>query len=193
MEAGRPSGLRLASVGSGTSRVLEAGGVAPIFSPSKANAETLAAELPCGGLDGSGGRVLYPSSSKARKELQTGLAARDCGFSISRLNTYSTGNVTSLPADLLAAASAADIVTFASPSAVRAWADLVLPALQSAGGAPAAACIGQTSATAAQEAGLPRIYFAQDPGLDGWVQAVVAATRRGGGGGGVSVIVSDDY
>ena len=42
VEAGRPAGLRIASVGAGTSRVLEAGGIAPLFSPSKANAETLA-------------------------------------------------------------------------------------------------------------------------------------------------------
>lgn len=40
-EAGCPP-VRVASVGTGTTRVLDGGGVRPLFQPSKANAETLA-------------------------------------------------------------------------------------------------------------------------------------------------------
>lgn len=38
--------VRIASVGKGTSRVLEGGGLRPLFTPSKANAETLAGAPP---------------------------------------------------------------------------------------------------------------------------------------------------
>jgi hypothetical protein len=69
--------------------------------------------------------------------VQEGLQAR--GFTVERLNTYNTVPVESLPAADLAAAKAACVVAFASPSAVKAW-------LACAGGQDVAdvaiACIG---------------------------------------------------
>ena len=71
------------------------------------------------------------------RALQAGLSAR--GFAVERLNTYNTVPVQSLPAADLATATAAQVVAFASPSAVKAW-------LECAGSQAAAdmaiACIG---------------------------------------------------
>lgn len=61
-------------VGSGTGKVLEAAGCSDRveFTPSRANAVTLSAELPQ--LPGGNNRVLYPSSSKAGSDLQVRLS-----------------------------------------------------------------------------------------------------------------------
>ncbi len=67
---------------------------------------------------------------------QAGLAAR--GAEVVRLNTYSTLPVAALPADALAAARGAEVVAFASPSAVKAWVALAGDGARGA----AAACIG---------------------------------------------------
>ena len=55
-----------------------------------------------------------------------------------RLNTYSTLPVAALPADALAAARGAEVVAFASPSAVKAWVALAGDGARGV----AAACIG---------------------------------------------------
>lgn len=115
------------------------------------------------------GAVLYPASSKARAELADGLAARRCGFALHRLDTYTTVPAAHLPAAAAERAADAAVVTFASPSAVKAWLALLAP---EAARAAAVACIGETSATAAAAAGLRRIHFPDAPGVDGWVQAV---------------------
>jgi uroporphyrinogen-III synthase len=135
----------------------------------------LAAELPADAAAAAArGAVLYPASSKARAELAEGLAARGGVFELTRLDTYDTVPASSLPPDAAAAAAAASVVTFASPSAVKAWCALLPPA---AARAPAVACIGETSATACSAAGLERIHFPDAPGVDGWVEAVADALR----------------
>ena len=161
------------------------------FTPSKANAETLsgahssriwspphvltnialrAAELPFDDVAAAaGGAVLYPASAKARAELADGLEARRCGFMLTRLDTYNTVPAAELPAGASERAAAAGVVTFASPSAVKAWCALLRP---DAARSAAVACIGETSATAAAAAGLRRIHFPDAPGVDGWVTAV---------------------
>ncbi|EIE21204.1 tetrapyrrole biosynthesis, uroporphyrinogen III synthase [Coccomyxa subellipsoidea C-169] len=167
-EADKPQ-VRLAVVGSGTGVVIEAAGEADLpvaFTPSKANAEHLSAELP---LEGEG-RVLYPASAKAGAGLQEGLEAR--GFSVRRLNTYNTVPVQSLPAADVEAAKQARVVAFASPSAVKAW--LACVGDQESADV-AIACIGSTSARAAEKLGLKRIYYPDSPGLEGFVVSIVEA------------------
>lgn len=116
--------------------------------------------------------MLYPASALARAELQRGLAARGC-FLVTRLDTYDTVPCAALPAGAEAAAAAAAVVTFASPSAVKAW-----TALRPAGASGAAvACIGLTSARAAAAAGLRGIYYPDQPGVEGWASAVLEALR----------------
>lgn len=170
--AGRPP-VRIASVGTGTSRILEeapeADALRPAFAPSKANAVHFSAELPLGPADGR--RILYPASAKARTTLQDGLAAR--GFAVTRLDTYDTLAVSDASPELLAAARRCDVVCIASPSALRAWIGLV--GLDHARRMPVA-CIGSTSGEAALRAGLERdMVFWEDPGLEGFVNATERA------------------
>lgn len=211
-KAGEPP-VQVACVGKATGDALRAKGVTPVFTPSKATGETLAAEIPLvplvppptddaksGGesgeaaaaaVEGSEGvesaperrcRVLYPASAKAQKTLETGLQAR--GFEVRRLNTYDT-----VPAswneDAKAAAAAATVAAFGSPSAVKTWAarmgvaagvggdggaegggrtgteeeggreDAEIPAAGEGRSGALAACIGETSARACREAGWP--------------------------------------
>jgi uroporphyrinogen-III synthase len=175
--AGRPP-LRVAAVGAGTARILDEapGDDAPAvaFTPSLANAVTLAAELPAPP-PGEPGAVLYPASAKAGTDLQAGLESRGC-FAVTRLNTYDT-----LPVEVgelgevdLARARAAAVVALASPSAVRAWIAAVGGVGPAASG-PAVAAIGATTGLAAQKQGLDRVHWPEAPGLDGFVEACVDA------------------
>ena len=171
-EAGEPD-VPIATVGKGTSKVLKeeyARGALTreAFTPSKADAATLAEELPLS----SNARVLYPASAKAASTLQEGLRSR--GARVTRLNTYSTEKVTAVDADAMALAKAADVVTFGSPSAVKAW--LALSGLSDEKVEhPLYACIGGTSARACDEVGLPGVLFPESPGVDGWERVVLDA------------------
>ncbi|GAQ79840.1 uroporphyrinogen III synthase [Klebsormidium nitens] len=167
--AGRPK-VRLSVVGAGTGTVLEeapeADDLRPEFTPSKATAKVLAVEIP---EPQPGSRVLYPASVKAGSDLQEGLEAR--GFKVTRLNTYSTETVRTVDPNALAAAADAPVATFASPTAVKAWVERVCQGdVKRWSGA--AACIGNTSAVAARNAGLDKIYFPDSPGIEGWVRSV---------------------
>eukprot|EP00955_Chlamydomonas_euryale_P067027 359718-Chlamydomonas_euryale.AAC.11 len=175
-EAGQPD-VRVAVVGAGTGEVLRAAGVEPAFTPSIATGTVMGAELPR--VAGGTNAVLYPSSAKASSDLQNALAAS--GYAVRRLNTYNTAGVApeDVPRDMLDAAMGAQIVTFGSPSAVKAWVALV--------GLPAASerlsvCIGSTSARACESAGLPmeRVYHPASPGVDGWVESVLQACEEHG-------------
>ena len=174
-EAGEPD-VPIATVGKGTAKVLKgeyARGALTLeaFTPSKADAATLAGELP---LTAKSARVLYPASAKAASTLQEGLRSR--GARVTRLNTYSTEKVTAVDADAMALAKAADVVTFGSPSAVKAW--LALSGLadeEGRGAHPLYACIGGTSARACDKVGLPGVLFPESPGVDGWERIVLDA------------------
>ena len=167
----------MAVVGAATGRALAAGApdafaLEKQFIPSKATAATMARELPCE----QGSLILYPASKKAASTLEDGLEAR--GATVVRLNTYSTERVASLdPADI-ARAVAADVVTFGSPSAVRAWVELCGDALydhlvQNEGALqPAYVCIGETSAEACANRELPDVFYPEHPGMEGWAETV---------------------
>lgn len=179
-EAGEPD-VPIATVGKGTSKVLKeayASGAltAPTFTPSVANAVTLVEELPLPTDGGVTPRVLYPASAKAATTLQEGLEAR--GAVVERLDTYSTEKVTAVAEDVLARAKEADVVTFGSPSAVKAW--VAVTGLDGSEEGveqkhPLYACIGSTSAAACEKVGLPGVHFPQSPGMDGWEGTVCEA------------------
>jgi uroporphyrinogen-III synthase len=122
---------------------------------------------------------LYPCSCRASTELQDGLAARSCA--VTRMNTYDTVPASSLPPDARQLAAQAAVVTFASPSAIKAYVKLLLPSPPLAAGCehphPPVACIGHTSAAAAVRAGLRRVHYPDSPGVEGWALAVQAALR----------------
>ncbi|CAL6421210.1 unnamed protein product [Bathycoccus prasinos] len=171
-DAGKPEGLNI-----GTEMKW-----ARLFTPSKALGEVLAEELPLDIIDGdnessnsestdSNREVLYPCSKKAAKTIENGLSSR--GFIVTRLNTYSTEQVTNIPKEVLERAVDASVVTFGSPSAVKAWKNLTLELLEErAGKHPTYACIGQTSANACEDCELPDVWHPEDPGMEGWAEVV---------------------
>ncbi|GIL92407.1 hypothetical protein Vretimale_6475 [Volvox reticuliferus] len=164
-QAGKPK-VRVAVVGGGSGEVLLQGGITPDYVPSKALGKVMGLELPR--IPGGTGRVLYPASVKATTDLQDSLAA--AGFEVHRINTYNTVPVKSVPESLLREALTADVVTFGSPSAVKAWVGLA--GLEVAN-SKVNACIGATSAKACAAAGITEnVYFPDSPSIEGWVDAV---------------------
>jgi uroporphyrinogen-III synthase len=170
--AGAWEGVRamppVAAVGKATEQVLQNFGIDVCFTPSKATAKVLAVELPAAT---DGGRVLYPASAKAKATLAQGLTAR--GFDVVRLDTYDTVTArwTAAQQDI---ARQCRVACFASPSSVNGWlqnSDSNMSVL--------AACIGETSAQACREEGWPeeRIFYPDQPGIAGWVEAVQEATK----------------
>eukprot|EP00170_Pyropia_yezoensis_P005901 contig_24026_g5919 len=124
--AGRPSPPpRLAAVGDATSRVLTAAGLPVSFVPSVATGAVLVAELPsppppalCDTPAAAAASVLYPASMRAGSGVADGLTAR--GYAVTRLDAYTTAPAVWGP-DAMAAAAQVGVVSFASPSAVKAW------------------------------------------------------------------------
>ncbi|KAJ9527343.1 hypothetical protein QJQ45_025608 [Haematococcus lacustris] len=168
--AGRPQ-VRVAVVGAGTGEVLLQAGCPVSFTPSQALGKVMGRELPH--IPGGTDHVLYPASAKASTDLQDSLAAS--GFIVQRLNTYSTSSVSQVAPELLSAAAGAPIVTFGSPTAVKAWVGLVgLKVAQE----KASVCIGSTSAKACASAGLTRVFHPSDPGIPGWVEQVLLAVHE---------------
>ena len=158
-----PRATRIASVGAGTAAVLADAGMPVDFVPSKATGQTLAKELPA--VDGSGGdsgAVLYPASALAATVVESGLQSR--GFRTRRIETYTTV-AASWDAAELERARAAQVVTFASPSAVRVWAERV-------GTAATAVCIGETSAEEARGLGFESVHCPDKPGVESWAECV---------------------
>ncbi len=171
--AGRPE-VRIGIVGIGTGKVLEAMNepvLLPQFMPSVANAEHMGPELPF--IEGGSNAVLYPSSAKASTALQEGLEQR--GFHVTRLNTYNTVTVESVDPGRLDLAKKARVVAIASPSALKAW---VAHVGQARAEQMTIACIGSTSARAAEKLGLKNVVFAEQPGLDMFVQTICDAVSQ---------------
>jgi uroporphyrinogen-III synthase len=156
--------VKVVTVGKGTSKPLEKEGITPAFMPSDFNAETLAKELP----ESLGRKILYPTSAIAENVLQQGLESR--GFSVTRLNTYTTVAAT-WSAEELAEAKSVDIATFASPSAVGVWADRV-------GSDFIAVAIGPGCAKAAQSAGFTKVTCPEgSKGVEAWAAAIETAVQ----------------
>ncbi|KAL6867255.1 hypothetical protein ACP4OV_015279 [Aristida adscensionis] len=174
--AGCPK-VRVAVVGSGTARVLydvsqsDNRSLEIAFSPSKAMGKVLALELPRDSDNTC--KVLYPSSAKAGREIQDGLSDR--GFEVTRLNTYTTWLVPVQDVEplTLKLALSAPVVAVASPSALKAWLNLV----SADNWNNSIACIGETTASAAKKLGLKSIYYPASPGLEGWVESILEALR----------------
>ncbi|KAI5656184.1 hypothetical protein M9H77_24977 [Catharanthus roseus] len=175
ISAGNPS-VRVAVVGAGTASTFE-GISRPLreyldvaFAPSKATGKVLASELPnCGNARCA---VLYPASAKASNEIEEGLSKR--GFEVTRLNTYTTAPVNHVDPKVLNQALTAPVVAVASPSAVRAWVNLI-PELER--WENSVACIGETTASAAKRLGLTNVYYPTDPGLYGWIDSILEALK----------------
>ncbi|KAL8130594.1 hypothetical protein V2J09_019749, partial [Rumex salicifolius] len=173
--AGNPP-VRIGVVGSGTASIIKevensSQAIEIAFSPSKAVGKVLALELPQN--EDSKCSVLYPASVKASNDIEEGLSGR--GFQVTRLNTYTTVPVRQVDPSLLEQALAAPVIAVASPSALKAWIDLI-PSLEQWNNA--VACIGETTAMAAKRLGLKHVYYPENPGLEGWVCSIQDALKE---------------
>ena len=83
-----------------------------------------------------------------------------------RIDTYTTVAAEWDETDLSRAKSAS-VVTFASPSSVRVWAERV-------GTGAAAICIGETSAAEARRVGFTHVRCPEAPGVESWADTVSA-------------------
>ncbi|GAB4839362.1 hypothetical protein Ancab_028887 [Ancistrocladus abbreviatus] len=172
--AGSPR-VKIGVVGSGTASVfkevmISSEALEVAFSPSKATGKVLASELPKHGDKRC--KVLYPASVKASSEIEEGLSNR--GFEVTRLNTYTTAPVHQIDEQLLKQALATPVIAVASPSAIRTWVELVSSTER---WDDAVACIGETTALAAKRLGLQKVYYPENPGLEGWVRSILDALK----------------
>ena len=111
---------RVAAVGPGTADALAAVNIVPDLVAAVHTASGLCDALVA--VEPAGGRVLVPQAEAARPTLVDGL--RSAGWSVEPVTVYRS--VSTAPSeDAIAAAVGADVVTFASPSAFRAFLGLV--------------------------------------------------------------------
>jgi len=164
------SGLRCAVVGRATRAALEEADLRAAFMPSAAGAAALASEL-AGELAGK--RVLLPRSDLASDDLPAAL--RVAGAAVTTVIAYSTAPPESVDAEVLAALrrGEADAVAFFSPSAFRAFAQVLGgEALRELRGSVAFAAIGPTTAAALRDAGVPVAVQAPEATADLFVAAL---------------------
>jgi uroporphyrinogen III methyltransferase/synthase len=136
---------RVAAIGAATAAALSERGVTADLVPSRYVAEALVEVFPAAPVDG--GQVLLPRAAEARDVLPRGLSAK--GWRVEVVEAYRV-QPASPGRDALASARRADVVTFTSPSVVRAFVDLVgLDAVP-----PTVACIGPVTAAEARKRGL---------------------------------------
>ncbi|XP_024022972.1 uroporphyrinogen-III synthase, chloroplastic isoform X2 [Morus notabilis] len=182
LEAWKASGtpnVKIAVVGAGTASIFKEvmqslkQSLDVAFVPSKATGKVLASELPKN--SSTKCTVLYPASAKASNEIEDGLSNR--GFEVTRLNTYTTAPVQDVDQKVFEQALSAPVVTVASPSAIRAWVNLLPKPEQWRN---SVACIGETTASAAKRLGLRNVYYPTNPGLEGWVDKILEALRENG-------------
>ena len=118
-------------------------------------------------IDAATGRILLARAAVARDVLPDGLRAR--GWTVDVVEAYRTRAVAP-DAAAIAAARAADIITFTSSSTVDRY-------LEGAGPdaiPPVVACIGPVTAATARERGLTVTVEASVHSIDGLVDALVA-------------------
>jgi uroporphyrinogen-III synthase len=167
--AGRTLSARVAVVGSRTAETLRDAGIEPALVSAGPGAVQLVADLDAAGVAGS--RVLCLLSDKARPALLDGLRA--AGADVRVATAYINRPVGDLDPDTreLVRHGRVDVITFASPSAIESFRNLVgadLPAMSGA----AFFAIGPTTADALHEAGLPVHGEARTQDAAGFIEAL---------------------
>ncbi|MCI9134181.1 MAG: hydroxymethylbilane synthase [Lachnospiraceae bacterium] len=140
-------GLRFAVIGEGTRKALEGYGILPDFVPEKYSSQDLAREwIP---QLSSSEPVLLLRAREASQELPKAL--EEAGIPWKAVAMYQTGTDLRMGEELNRILPEMDYVTFASGSAVRAFASMV----DHRQGLPRVICIGPVTERAAEKAGIP--------------------------------------
>jgi len=172
-----PSGPRTAVVGASTAAALRKAGW-PVHRVAKEPSGRGMVETFGLAGDTSGTRILFPASAIAREEIPEGLAR--LGATVDRVTAYQMVVVPLDRSSCLASVDAGevDVVTFASPSAMKGLREGLGDELfrRLARGTPAAA-MGPTTAAALEEAGWTHVVVAESPTMVG----LAAAAQRAAG------------
>jgi uroporphyrinogen III methyltransferase/synthase len=166
LDARALGGVRIAAVGPGTAAELRERGINADLIPDEHSGAGLVAALR-GATDLHGARVLYPHGSGAFPTVGDGLRA--AGATVHAGVVYETRPITPSPAALEQLKHGAAALVFSSPAAVLQYA-----ALNIQDHATPIACIGPTTAQAAQDAGLQVTIIPEQPGSRGLVKALEA-------------------
>jgi len=166
LDARALGGKRIAVVGSATKAYLyDRGRIVADVVPARYTAESLVSAL--GEIDVSSvSRLLYPRSDKASSTLAEKL--RERGLKIDDVIAYQNLPVTPSPVQRDAFEQGADVITFASPTAVRRFAELDMSIKQAC-----VACIGPVTAQAANSAGLTVAIIAPQQTEHALAEAIV--------------------
>jgi uroporphyrinogen III methyltransferase/synthase len=154
--------LRVAAIGPGTARALEANGVPVAFIPTQFLGQQIARDLPIE----SGQRALLLRADLASDVLATGLTAR--GVQVSDVDAYRTVMPESREIDL----TRMDAVTFTSSWTVRNFVAMLDDAGRTRLETLDLFCIGPVTAQTARELGLHVAAVAAEHTLDGLVEAM---------------------
>ncbi len=156
---------KVAAVGAGTAAGLAERGVPVDLVPQRQLAEALVEVFPHP--EGAARAVLLPQAAGARDVLGRGLCEK--GWRVEAVEAYRT--VPALPdLETLASLDEADVITFASSSAVTSFVELV----GRDNAPPAVACIGPVTAATAVANGLVVDVVAAEHSVGGLVEALVA-------------------
>lgn len=165
-----PSQLRVAAIGSKTARLLYGHYVAPNFIPSEYLAEAIVAGL---GEGISGKRFLLPQSDIAREFLAKEICS--AGGIVDEVIAYHTRTTRPESSAVNTLRTDIDIITFASPSSVKGFIDILAEhrlELFNLPGNPIIACIGPVTAATIREAGLQVHIEAKEHTMNGLVEAL---------------------
>lgn len=155
---------QLAAVGRRTAQVLERAGRPVALVPGRQTAADLVEAFPDPGPDA---HVVVVQAERTDGVLAAGLRRR--GYSVEEIAGYRT--IPRRPsARELDACRSADVITFASGSAVEAWASLGVPP-------PTAVAIGSSTAVRAVALGLQIDAVADDHSVDGLAAVALAVAR----------------
>lgn len=169
------AGVQVAAVGPSTADRAREAGFSVTSVGDGSGGEALARRLVAEGV-GEGSRVLLPTSSRGRRELEEVLAG--AGAVVDRVVAYETRIRTFDPAAVPRLRDA-DVVTFTSPSAVEGWhsalgddpARFLSPSVRYV-------VIGGTTGAAAIQAGI-EVVEAGEASFEGMVDAVLELAREG--------------
>lgn len=168
---GPPAGVRIAAVGPSTAAALDRAGWRVDRVPDVGSGEALVEVFREAG-DVGGARVLFPASAIAREVIPTGLTR--LGAEVDQRTAY---RMVTLPLDSEACRSSLEsgvvqVVTFASPSAMKGLeGSLGTELFQTLAQEIPAAVMGPTTAGALAKAGWRKVAVAKDPSWEGLVDA----------------------
>jgi len=168
-----PNQLHIAVVGTQTEVSLAKHGIKADFIPTEYSAESIADGL---GKDISSKRVLLPQSNLSHDTLTKNL--HSAGATVDDVIAYHTFRAKPEPEAIHSLRSGVDIITFASPSSVSGFVDVLTENnldIHNLPNNPLIACIGQVTASAVKDVGLQVHIEAKEHTIKGLIETMKKA------------------